>query len=117
MICKEIILEIDSTLDRLIHNAEALQNASIQDLSETEIAAFQKTQESLVRHLIRMDEVLESKTKNLKQESKKNSRNQIQEKRDRFEKLKESCHKDLHSLTLRKSELLAKRRRKQALIT
>ena len=56
MVGEEIILEIDATLDRLICNAEAVQNVNFNELSETEIKAFQKTQESLLQHLMHMDQ-------------------------------------------------------------
>ena len=115
MIGEEILMEIDSTLDRLICNAEAIQTVSLSELSETEIAAFQKTQESLIQHLIHMDQFLESKTKNLKVEEKKSSRSQIREKKAKFEKLKTSYHKNIYDTMHRKSEMLSKRRCKKLL--
>lgn len=117
MIGEEIILEIDATLDRLICNAEAIQNVNFSELSETEIEAFQKTQESLLQHLMYMDQCLETKTKNLKIQNQKSSRHQIQEKLAKFKKLKESYHKDMCNTLTRKSEMLSKRRSKKILIT
>lgn len=116
MIGEEVILEIDSTLDRLICNAEAVQNVNFSDLSETEIEAFQKTQESLLQHLIYMDQVLETKTKNIKIQDKKSARHQIQAKIEKFEKLKASYHKEIRSILIRKSEMLSKRRGKKVLV-
>ena len=113
MIGEEILMEIDSTLDRLICNAEAIQTVHLSELSETEIAAFQKTQESLLQHLMHMDQFLE--TKNLKPQNKKSSRQQIQEKLVRFEKLKNSYHKNIYDTMHRKSEILSKRRGKRLL--
>lgn len=117
MISEEIILEIDATLDRLICNAEAIQNVNLSELSETEIEAFQKTQESLLQHFMHMDQFLETKAKNLKTENKKSARNQIREKFVKFEKLKESYHKEISNTLMRKSEILSKRRCKKVLIT
>lgn len=113
MIGEEIILEIDSTLDRLICNAEAVQNVNFTDLSEAEIEAFQKTQESLLHHFMYMDQILETKTKTLKIQDKKSARNQIQQKLVKFEKLKESYHREM--TLIRKSEMLSKRRCKKVL--
>lgn len=115
MVGEEILLEIDSTLDRLICNAQAIENVSMQDLSETEIEAFQKTQESLLQHLLRMDQLLESKTKNVRSLDKKSSSLQIQEKRSRFENLKRRYHRDIYHSLHRKSEMLSKRRCKRLL--
>jgi uncharacterized protein YsxB (DUF464 family) len=117
MIGEEIILEIDATLDRLICNAEAIQNVNLSELSEMEIQAFQKTQESLLQHFMHMDQFLETKTKHLKTENKKSSRNQMREKFLKFEKLKESYHKEICNTLTRKSEILSKRRGKRILIT
>jgi hypothetical protein len=115
MFGEEIILEIDATLDRLICNAEAVQDVNFSELSDTEIEAFQKTQESLLQHLLHMDQFLETKTKNLKTLDKQSSRNQIQQKRAKFEKLKDAYHKDICNTLIRKSEILSKRRGKRIL--
>lgn len=115
MIGEEILMEIDSTLDQLICNAEAIQTVSLSELSETEIEAFQKTQESLLQHLIHMDQFLETKSKSLKVQDKKSSRFQIQEKLQKFEKLKDSYHKNIYNTMHRKSEMLSKRRGKKLL--
>jgi hypothetical protein len=117
MIGEEILLEIDSTLDRLIRNAEAMQTISFDELSEIEADAFQKTQESLLHHLIYMDRCLETKTQNLRIEGKKSARAQIQEKKQKFEKLKASYHTDLHTTLARKSDMLSKRRGKRLIST
>ena len=54
MFGEEILLEIDGTLDQLIRNAEVIQKVDMLDLTETEIEAFKKTQESLLQHLMHM---------------------------------------------------------------
>lgn len=116
MFGEEILMEIDSTLDRLIRNAETLSNVNIQELSETEIEAFQKTQESLLHHLMHMDQVLEAKKKSLKIQDKRSASFKIQEKMLRFEKLKSIYHKKIAETTARKNELLSKRRSKKILM-
>lgn len=63
MLGEEILFEIDETLERLVRNAEALQEAEKSRLSEVELEAFQKTQESLVHHLLHMDELFQSHKK------------------------------------------------------
>lgn len=113
MVGEEILLEIDSTLNRLIRNAEAMQTVSFDELSEIEVDAFQKTQESLLHHLMHMDQCLESKAQNLRVEGKKSARSQIQEKKQKFEKLKASYHTHLHNTLTRKSDMLSKRRGKR----
>jgi hypothetical protein len=116
MFGEEILMEIDSTLDRLIRNAEAIQNVNVNDLSEMEIDAFQKTQESLLQHLIHMDQFLEAKRKNLRLQDKRSASFKIQEKLLKFEKLKSSYHKTIAETAARKTELMSKRRAKRFLV-
>lgn len=113
MVGEEILLEIDSTLDRLIRNAEAMQTVPLEDLSEIELDAFQKTQESLLHHLIYMDQRLENKTQNSRAGGQKSARQQIQEKKQKFEKLKASYHRTVQDTLSRKSDILSKRRGKR----
>lgn len=110
----EILLEIDGTLDQLIRNAEVLQRVDVKTLSETEIEAFQKTQESLLQHLIHMDQFFVTKRDSLKVQDKKSAHFKIQEKLLRFEKMKSAYHKNLSAVqsTL---PLLSKRRNKRLL--
>ena len=116
MFGEEILLEIDSTLDRLILNAEAIQTVSVKELSETEIEAFQKTQESLLQHLLHMDQLFEAKRKSLRLQDKRSASYKIQEKLIKFEKLKSSYHKNISERIARKTEMLSKRRSKRFLI-
>ena len=116
MVGEEILLEIDSTLDRLICNAEAIGSVNLNELSETELEAFQKTQESLLQHLMHMDQYLETKTKNLRTPNKKSAQSQIAEKFLKFERLKSSYHENVHRTLSRKSELMSKRRCKRLLV-
>lgn len=116
MFGEEVLIEIDSTLDQLIRNAEVIQNVDLRELSETEIEAFQKTQESLVQHLLHMDQFLESKRKNLRVQDKRSASYQIQEKMVKFETLKSAYHKDLSETSnFRKMPILCKRRSKKFL--
>ena len=116
MIGEEILFEIDSTLDQLICNAEAIQEINLNELSQTELEAFQKTQESLLQHFLHMDLFLEEKTKNLRVQSKQSARAQIQEKLLKFENLKKSYHQEMSFSLSRKSEILSKRRSKKVLV-
>lgn len=116
MFGEEILIEIDTTLDRLICNAEAIQSVDINDLSETEIEAFQKTQESLLQHLIHMDQFLETKRNSLRLQDKRSASYKIQEKLLKFEKLKSSYHKNIAETAARKTEILLKRRSKKLLV-
>jgi len=115
MVGMEILIEIDATLDRLICNAEAIQHVSLTELSELELAAFQKTQESLLHHLLHMDQTLEAKKAGLRVQDKRSAQVQIREKRARFERLKTSYCKSLAEATARRSEMHSKRRGKRLL--
>lgn len=112
MVGEEILLEIDGTLDQLIRNAEVIQNVNLKELSETEIDAFQKTQESLLQHLLHMDEFLVAKRNSLKLQDKRSASFKIQGKLLQFEKMKNSYHKSLSQLQS-KLPILSKRRSKR----
>lgn len=53
---EKILSEIDATLDQLIRNAQTLEGADWDHVSEIEIEAFQKTQESLLHHWLDLDQ-------------------------------------------------------------
>lgn len=114
MIGQEILIEIDATLDLLIRNAEVIQKVNIQELSVEEIEAFQKTQESLIQHLIHMDQCFEEKKKDLSLPNKKGATYQIQEKRRKFERLASAYHETIKR-TQTTSSILSKRRSKRFL--
>jgi len=55
-----ILADLDLTLDQLIENAKILDcDTSSQYLYENEVDALQKMQESLLAHLIHLDQLLE----------------------------------------------------------
>lgn len=58
----EILNEIDGTMDQLIKNAAALNEVTSDPLYQTEVEALQKTQESLLAHLLHFDRFLKEKT-------------------------------------------------------
>lgn len=92
MIAKEILTEIDTTLERLIRNAETLNGINLEDLSETELDAFKKTQESLLHHLMRMDRDFETNRNSLSKLNEKSVGYKIQQKYQRLEKLTTSVN-------------------------
>jgi hypothetical protein len=106
----EIIQNIDITLDQLIRNAEVLSKVEWKELSDTELDAFQKTQESLLQHLLQMDQILEQKNK---PQDKRSATLQIREKRQQFEKLKSQYSPNLTNLLLKRRLILSKRRGKR----
>ena len=53
---KDLVGEIDQTIDQLIENAKVLNMISSETFYEEEMLALAKTQESLIAHLIHMDE-------------------------------------------------------------
>jgi hypothetical protein len=114
MFGEEILLEIDGTLDQLIRNAEVIQKVDVKDLTETEIEAFKKTQESLLHHLMHMDQFLVAKRNSLKLQDKRSANFKIQEKLLRFEKMKNSYHNTLAQIE-RKLPILSKRRNKRVM--
>ncbi len=58
---RELLNEIDATLDQLIKNAAALTEVSSDPLYNTEVEALQKMQESLLAHLLHLDRFLKEK--------------------------------------------------------
>ncbi|MBI5345693.1 MAG: hypothetical protein HZB76_00905 [Chlamydiae bacterium] len=84
MLGEEILVDIDETLSQLIKNAEALNKSS---LNQEEKEAFAKTQESLLAHLMHMDEMLAKKRKSIKAMHKGSASLRIQEKLLKFDKL------------------------------
>ncbi len=84
---EEILADIDSTLDRLIENANAVNKISYKQLTDQEKEAFEKTQESLLAHLIHADEMFEKKQKELRIPNKKSAKYKLQEKLLHFEKI------------------------------
>ena len=66
MFGEDIVQEIDKTLDQLIQNAEVISKADFTELSDTELEAFQKTQESLLQHLLHMDQFLSTTSQDLR---------------------------------------------------
>jgi hypothetical protein len=115
MLGVEILLDIDSTLDQLICNAEAIQNINIEDLTVDEIIAFEKTQESLLNKLIRMDETLQKQKTDLKKIQKNSSTANILEKKSKFEKLHSNYNQSLQKAKP-KASILLKRRTKKLLM-
>lgn len=65
---KDLFEEIDETINMLIENAKVLDDISGADFYKEEIIALEKTQESLLAHLIHMDEILKKKDKSIYQE-------------------------------------------------
>lgn len=92
MFGEDILLEIDTTINQLIENAEAMQQ---KDLSHFEKKLLEKTQESLLAHMLHADEKLAKKRSNLKKPNPKIARYQIQEKLFRFTKLNGDFVKNL----------------------
>src|SRR5690349_10674856 len=115
MAAEEILMEIDATLDRLIQNAEAITGAELEGLSIIELEAFQKTQESLIQHLLHTDQRLEAQRKEFSRLDKRSASFKIAEKRAKFEKLKSSYHKTVSETIEQKLSILSKRRSKRFL--
>lgn len=59
----DVLAEIDITIDQLLENAKVLKKIASKECYLDEISALEKTQESLIAHLIHMDEILKKKDK------------------------------------------------------
>ena len=84
---EEILADIDATLDQLIKNAEAVRGISFDTLFENEVAALQKTQESLLAHVIHMDQLMGEEKKKTPQRRKSMRYQEIKQKVAEFTKL------------------------------
>lgn len=116
MFGEEILMEIDTTLNRLIQNAEMIQNNLVEELSEEELDAFKKTQESLLNHLIYMDQRLEEKRNQLKTIHPKSAQSLIQQKRIKFTALQSQYTKEIQKRAIKtKHRFLSKRKHKRFL--
>lgn len=113
MLGDEILIDIDTTLDRLIQNAEAIQKVDIKKLLQHELDAFQKTQDSLIHHLLHMDELLENK-RTCPPYDQRAARFKIAEKRCRFALLKQSYAPRIQKAKTQDS-IFCKRRSKKLL--
>lgn len=117
MFAEDVLIEIDTTLDQLIQNAELIQDVELKELSETEITSFQKMQESLLHRLLHLDEFFETRKLDQKIFHKQSGRYKIQEKLLKFEKLKKEYKKNLGESieSWHRRDLLMKRRAKKIL--
>jgi hypothetical protein len=59
----EILSELESTLNQLIHNIQTLNNVDIDDISSFEMVAMNKTQESLLVKCLHISEQLKTRKK------------------------------------------------------
>jgi len=112
MFAEQILTEIDATLEQLIKNAETLNGVNFSDLTENEVDAFQKTQDSLLHHLLRMDQFYETNRKSLQLQNARSVVYQIQEKYQRFEKLKSNVNHTIRQAE-KKIPFFSKRRNKR----
>jgi hypothetical protein len=109
MMDQQIIQKIDQTLDQLIQNAEALSTIDLQTLNETELAAFQKTQESLLHHLLHMDQLMNKKPT---VQDPRLATNRLRGKRAHFLSLASKYEPKINELQEKRS-ILSKRRKKR----
>ena len=87
---EEILAELDSTLNQLLLNIEAVSNVSLSDLSETEMQAMHKTQESLLARFMHMNDLIKESERKKLQEKKTSELTQLQEKLKKFSDLNTS---------------------------
>ncbi|MES2344491.1 MAG: hypothetical protein V4494_00935 [Chlamydiota bacterium] len=108
---EEILADIDTTLDQLICYADNIHMAS---LSDFEVDALQKTQESLLARLIHMEEMLNKEGKPAKQKSLEG----VQEKIKQYSKLNARLINGVADQFARRSNVrLKKRKAKEVVIS
>ena len=99
---EEILAEIDSTLNQLLINIEIVSDVLPSDLSETEISALHKTQESLLARFMHMTDLIKDSERKKLQEK---QTTEIQSKLKKFGELNasfiESITNELSSSTAR----------------
>lgn len=66
---KDLLQDIDFTIDQLVENAKVLKEISSSTCYKEETQALEKTQESLIAHLIHMDEIMKKRDTPFKQET------------------------------------------------
>lgn len=82
-----ILADIDSTLDQLIRNADAMNRITDRRLFTSEVKAMHKTQESLLARLMHMHELYEDKKKAIDERKQKMRLTTIEHKLAEFGKL------------------------------
>ena len=82
-----ILADIDSTLDQLIRNADAMNQITDRRLFTSEVKAMHKTQESLLARLMHMHELYEGKKQVIGVRAQKMRLNTIEHKLAEFGKL------------------------------
>lgn len=60
----DIVKDIETTLEKLLNNADTLKGMSISNFSALEFESMQKIQESLIAHLLFLDNLLQDKKNN-----------------------------------------------------
>lgn len=95
---ENILADIDSTLDQLILNAQAIQSISHRPVFAEEVALLQKTQESLLARLLDM-QALYANVQSPKVDAPKSTFSSLEKKLARFGKLNTKLiHKIEHRL-------------------
>lgn len=87
---EEILAELDSTLDQLLVNVETVNNVSPTDLSEIELQAIHKTQESLLARFMHTSDLLKETESKKLELNKKSELFQLKEKLRKFGELNTS---------------------------
>ena len=87
MVGEKLLAEIDATLGQLIMNAESMLEASFIEISCYEVEAMQKTQASLLAHLLHLDGEYAIQRKQQKASEKISEKTVIQKKLQKFQKL------------------------------
>lgn len=84
---ESILADIDSTLDQLIRNADAMNQITDRKIFTSEVKAMHKTQESLLARLMHMHELYESEKNILGERAQKMRLTDIEHKLAEFGRL------------------------------
>jgi hypothetical protein len=110
-----ILIDIDSTLDQLIRNADAMNQITDRQLFTSEVKAMHKTQESLLARLMHMHELYESEKKELGEREQKMRLNCIEHKLAEFGRLNARMIQHLENgMQVKKEKVQVRPSRKRA---
>ncbi|HEY2809893.1 MAG TPA: hypothetical protein VGJ00_00650 [Rhabdochlamydiaceae bacterium] len=109
-----ILADIDSTLDQLIRNADAMNRITDRHLFTCEVKAMHKTQESLLARLMHMHEIYENEKKNLGEREQKMRLTSIEHKLAEYGRLNARMIKYLESGMQAKPKVAVRPSRKKS---
>jgi hypothetical protein len=84
---EKVFIKMELVLDQLIRNAEELQEASLQVISEEELTSLQQKQEELISQLLKMDQDFYKTYAKEAKDYESKTRQRVSEKLEKFQTL------------------------------